>query len=216
MVPLCSLVFIVWSWFRTSSSSHLFSKVFVEIGKLLRCLIDWITFILSCPVNGLKNIISLSWLQLFLLSRQVPHSHFRGIHQARIRQFISSRATVTLGLLPQLGSYWLDPYQLISKSVPSSISKDGCCWIKLYFWRSQQPTSSCWVAGTVYYWCWYRPPWLADTLQVSNSLLLNPRLPWQQFYLCGFSSEALLPADSFYNKVVSTLSQTENCNHVRY
>lgn len=92
-----------------------------------------------------------------------------------------------------------------SKSVPSSISQDGCCLIKLYFWRNQQPTSSCWVAGTIsMIWCWYRPLWVSDTLQVSKSLLPNAHLPWQHFHLCGFSAEAFLPADSFYNKVVST------------
>ena len=74
----------------------------------------------------------------------------------------------------------------------------------------EKPTANLLLLSSWYHlycWCWLRPPWLADTLQVSNSLLLNVHLPWQPFYLCSFSSEALLPADSFYNKVVSTPSQ---------
>lgn len=50
----------------------------------------------------------------------------------------------------------------------------------------------------LYYWCWHRPPWRADTLWVSSSLLLNAHLPWQHF------TSAASPLKHFYQQIPST------------
>lgn len=200
MVPLCPLIFIVNCGLGVWS----FSKIFVLGDKLLRCLI-------SCSLNGLKNIISLSWLLFFFaLSRQVPHSSLRVIHQAWTQQFIPSRATVTLRLLWQLRSYWLDSYYLTSGSVPCSVSKDGGCWIKLYFCRNQQPTQQLVpsIPGVGTGLPGQHPAGLQQPPAVPIALaeLLSQ---WLLFWSTSISR-------FFYSKVVSAPSQGERCNHIHY
>lgn len=49
----------------------------------------------------------------------------------------------------------LTGFLLTSESVPYSVSKDGGCWIKLYFCRNQKTANP--AAGAISSWCWYRP-----------------------------------------------------------
>lgn len=153
-------------------------------------------------------LLSLSGQQLFLLSRQVLHSSFRGIQQALILHFTCSRWLTTFLLTYFLVRTILNFQRMAAVGSNSTSGKPTADFLMQSGWHH------------LYYWCWYRSPCLADNSQVSNNLLLNTRLWWQRCYLCAISCKAILPQSccgkKFHNKVVSVPSQTENGNHIHY